>query len=279
MQLLGAIQNRQYHTYLEAGLNGFLFPLKDYACDYTNYYTLEDILSFQQNYPSATCFVVLNKMMYQKDLKPLVEILKTLKEYQVDGILFYDTAIVYYNELYHLDLPLYLHQTHFACNHEMIDTYYNYGVHGAYLSNELRKEEICHIASNTKGKLLLLLEGYPVVAMSRRYLISNYQTMMSKKKTSHLTIKEPKSAQTFFLQEAKEGTTFRYGKRLNASSIYQEVEPLISFGVLEQADLSSLEFLEVIRAYCHFDKKKLDTLLGHNRGFYYRNMVYQVKRK
>ena len=34
---------------------------------------------------------------------------------------------------------------------------------------------------------------------------------------------------------------------------------------------------ELIKSFVHFDKRKIDELAGHNRGFLYRETIYKVK--
>lgn len=279
MQLLGVVTDEQYERYLAAGLTGFLFPLADFSCDYVKTYTLSEIKAFRVNFPNAHCFVVMNKMLFQADLSSLLSTLKSLEEMNVTGILFYDTAILYTVKKERLKLPLYLYQTHFVTNTKTVQTYHSLGVTGAYISNEITLDEIKAIANQTNAFLMMLLVGYPVVAMSRRHLLTNYQKMIGSTYQNALTVEEPFSKQKYRLYESKEGTTFRYGKRLNNSIAYKPLENKIAYGILEQADFTSEMYEALIRAYHTFDQKKIDAIAGHNRGFLYRKTIYRVKKK
>ena len=120
--------------------------------------------------------------------------------------------------------------------------------------------------------------GNPVVAMSRRSLLTSYFANKNKSKSDLITIKEPKSGQEFLVKEDSNGTTFFYNKRLNLSNVYKElVDNNINYGIIEQGEFSSDEYKELIKAFVNFDKLTIDELAGHNRGFLYRETIYKVK--
>ena len=114
--------------------------------------------------------------------------------------------------------------------------------------------------------------------MSRRSLLTSYFANKNKSKSDLITIKEPKSGQEFLVKEDSNGTTFFYNRRLNLSNVYKELKDSgINYGIVEQGDYSSLEYKELINAFVNFNKKKIDELAGHNRGFLYRETIYKVK--
>ena len=163
-------------------------------------------------------------------------------------------------------------------NSDTINLYYDLGVKGAYLSNETTKDEVLNIRNNTKSDLFILLLGNPVVAMSRRSLLTSYFANKNKSNNDLITIKEPKSGQEFLVKEDNNGTTFFYNRRLNLSNVYKElVDSGINYGIVEQGDYSSDEYKELINSFISFNKQKIDELAGHNRGFLYRETIYKVK--
>ena len=277
MKLLGVINDDNYLDYLNNGLDGFIFPLENYAVDYFKYYTLEDIEKYKKT-TNKLCFVVLNKMIFNNELDSLFNTLKQLEKLKVDGIFFYDLAILNLVKKNKLSLNLIYNQTHMVTNSATINLYYDLGVKGAYLSNEITKDEIFNIRNNTKSDLFILLLGNPVVAMSRRTLLTSYFTNKKEMKKDLITIKEPKSGREFIVKEDINGTTFFYNKRLNLSNIYKELDSNnINYGIIEMGSFNKSEYIELIKAFNNFDKKKIDELAGHNRGFLYRETIYKVK--
>ena len=277
MKLLGIVNDKSYLKYLDEGLAGFIFPLQDFSVDYFKYYTLEDI----KNYKSKTeklCFVVINKMIFNNELSKLLDILKYLTTLKIDGVFFYDLAVVNLVKKYNLNLKLILNQTHMVTNSDTINLYYKLGVTGAYLSNEITKKEILTIRKKTSAELFILLLGNPVVAMSRRNLLTCYFINNNKQKEKELVIKEPKSGQEFLVKEDQNGTTFFYNKLLNLSNVYQElIDNSFDYGIIEQGNFTSNDYKELVKAFVNFNKEKLDEISGRNRGFLYRETIYKVK--
>ena len=277
MNLLGVIRDNNYLEYLDNGLDGLILPLEKFSVDYFKYYSISDIREYRKN-TDKLLFVVINKMIFNNELDNLLKVLKGLESIKVDGVLFYDLAVLNLVKENKINVNLIYNGTHMVTNSDTINLYYDLGVKGAYLSNEITKDEVLKIRSNTKNDLFILLLGNPVVAMSRRSLLTSYFTNKNKSKSDLITIKEPKSGQEFLVKEDINGTTFFYNKRLNLSNVYKElVNNNINYGIIEQGEFSSDEYKELINSFVNFNKEKIDELAGHNRGFLYRETIYKVK--
>ena len=277
MKLLGVIRDDNYLEYLDNGLDGIILPLENFSVDYFKYYSISDIKECRKS-TDKLLYVVINKMIFNNELDSLLNILKELETLKVDGAFFYDLAVLSLVKENKININLIYNGTHMVTNSNTINLYYDLGVKGVYLSNEITKDEVLNIRHNTKSDLFILLLGNPVVAMSRRNLLTSYFANKNKSKSEIITIKEPKSGQEFLVKEDNNGTTFFYNKRLNLSNVYKElVECDINYGIIEQGDYSSLEYKELINAFINFNKPKIDKLAGHNRGFLYRETIYKVK--
>ena len=277
MKVLGVIKDNNYLEYLNSGLDGLILPLENFSVDYFKYYSISFIKEYKKN-TNKLCFVVINKMIFNNELDSLLDILKELEKIAVDGVLFYDLAVLSLVKENSLNLNLIYNATHMVTNSDTINLYYDLGVKGAYLSNEITKDEVLNIRNNTKSDLFILLLGNPVVAMSRRSLLTSYFVNKNKSKEDIITIKEPKSGQEFLVKEDSNGTTFFYNKCLNLSNVYKElVVSNINYGIIEQGNFDNNQYKELINSFVNFDKKKIDNLAGHNRGFLYRETIYKVK--
>ena len=277
MKLLGVIRGNNFLEYLDNGLDGMILPLESFSVDYFKYYSISDIKEYRKN-TDKLLYVVINKMIFNNELDSLFKVLKELENIKVDGVFFYDLAVLNLVRENNLSINLIYNGTHMVTNSDTINLYYDLGVKGAYLSNEITKDEVLNIRHNTKSDLFILLLGNPVVAMSRRNLLTSYFANKNKSKSDLITIKEPKSGQEFLVKEDSNGTTFFYNKRLNLSNVYKELKDSgINYGIIEQGDYSSLEYKELINAFVNFNKKKIDELVGYNRGFLYRETIYKVK--
>lgn len=277
MKLLGVIRDNNFLEYLDNGLDGIILPLENFSVDYFKYYSISDIREYK-NSTNKLLYVVINKMIFNNELDNLLTVLKDLETLKIDGVFFYDLAVLNLVRENSLNLNLIYNGTHMVTNSDTINLYYDLGVKGAYLSNEITKDEVINIRGNTKGDLFILLLGNPVVAMSRRSLLTSYFANKNKSKNEIITIKEPKSGQEFLVKEDSNGTTFFYNRRLNLSNVYKELIDFgINYGIIEQGDYSSDEYKELINSFVNFDKQKIDELAGHNRGFLYRETIYKVK--
>lgn len=277
MKLLGVIRDNNFLEYLDNGLDGIILPLENFSVDYFKYYSISDIRECRKS-TDKLLYVVINKMIFNNELDNLLSVLKELESIKIDGVFFYDLAALNLVKENNLSINLIYNGTHMVTNSDVINLYYDLGVKGSYLSNEITKDEVINIRSNTKSDLFILLLGNPVVAMSRRNLLASYFINKNKSKSDLITIKEPKSGQEFLVKEDSNGTTFFYNRRLNLSNVYKElVDSGINYGIVEQGDYSSDEYKELINAFVNFDKKKIDELAGYNRGFLYRETIYKVK--
>ena len=277
MKVLGVIKDNNYLEYLNSGLDGLILPLENFSVDYFKYYSISFIKEYKKN-TNKLCFVVINKMIFNNELDSLLDILKELEKIAVDGVFFYDLAVLSLVKENSLNLNLIYNATHMVTNSYTINLYYDLGVKGAYLSNEITKDEVLNIRNNTKSDLFILLLGNPVVAMSRRSLLTSYFINKNKIKEDIITIKEPKSGQEFLVKEDSNGTTFFYNKCLNLSNVYKElVVSNINYGIIEQGNFDNNQYKELINSFVNFDKRKIDELAGHNRGFLYRETIYKVK--
>ena len=277
MKLLGVIRDDNYLEYLDNGLDGIILPLENFSVDYFKYYSISDIKECRKS-TDKLLYVVINKMIFNNELDSLLNILKELETLKVDGAFFYDLAVLSLVKENKININLIYNGTHMVTNSNTINLYYDLGVKGAYLSNEITKDEVLNIRHNTKSDLFILLLGNPVVAMSRRSLLTSYFANKNKAKEDLITIKEPKSGQEFLVKEDSNGTTFFYNKRLNLSNVYKELKDSgVNYGIIEQGGFSSNQYKELIKAFVNFNKTKIDELAGHNRGFLYRETIYKVK--
>ena len=219
MKLLGVIRDNNFLEYLDNGLDGIVLPLENFSVDYFKYYSISDIKEYKKS-TDKLLYVVINKMIFNNELDVLLNILKELENIKVDGIFFYDLAVLNLVRENSLNLNLIYNGTHMVTNSDTINLYYDLGVKGAYLSNEITKDEVINIRNNTKSDLFILLLGNPVAAMSRRSLLTSYFANKNKSKNEIITIKEPKSGQEFLVKEDNNGTTFFYNNAF--SPVFRE---------------------------------------------------------
>ncbi len=278
MKLLGIVNEKDFLFYKKSSLAGYIFPLKDWAVDYVSYFTLEEIKKKKKEFPNKLFFVIINRMIFNQDLAKLEEIIQDLAKIKIDGLFYYDNAILEIINHRKINIPLYFNKTHMVTNANTLNFYHDYGVKGAYLSNEITLEEIKQIRKHTKIELAVMLMGFPTVAMSHRKLITNDGKANQKKIENPIKMIEPISKQEYLVSEEKHGTSFHYGKRMNASICYKELKEIgIDYGILVQDDLDSTKYLQLVDAFLKNQTREIDAFIGRNRCFLYRKTIYRVK--
>ena len=92
MQVLVLANNKDKNFYQNSMADGYIFPLKDYSMDYEVKFTLEEIESLRNI--NKKCFIIINRMFFESDLDNLDKILSKIDTMNIDGILYYDDALL-----------------------------------------------------------------------------------------------------------------------------------------------------------------------------------------
>lgn len=268
MQVLVLANNKDKDFYQNSMAYGYIFPLKDYSMDYEVKFTLEEIESLRNDLKK--CFIVINRMFFESDLDNLDKILTRIATMNIDGVLYYDDAILELKIENNYNINLYISKNYMMTNSDTINFYHRYGVKGVVLSNEITLDEIKMIRENTKLEIMQLLIGYPVVATSRRSLNTNSGNL------ERLEVIEPKSRQHYKLIEDKFGTSFISLKRFNGCKYLEGID--MDYGIVYQDDLDNDSVNKLVEDIKTNNIKEIDELVGRNRGFLNRKTIYKVVR-
>ena len=268
MQVLVLANNKDKDFYQNSMADGYIFPLRDYSMDYEIKFTLEEIESLRND--SKKCFIVINRMFFESDLDNLDKILTRIATMNIDGVLYYDDAILELKIENNYNINLYISKNYMMTNSDTINFYHRYGVKGVVLSNEITLDEIKMIRENTKLEIMQLLIGYPVVATSRRSLNTNSGNL------ERLEVIEPKSRQHYKLIEDKFGTSFISLKRFNGCKYLEGID--MDYGIVYQDDLDNDTVNNLVEDIKTNNIKEIDELVGRNRGFLNRKTIYKVVR-
>ncbi len=265
--------------------DGIILPLKDFSINYDTYFTLDEIRKIRSKYKGEV-FLVLNKMMFNKDLDNLKEVLLEIDKLDITGIFFYDLSILEFKRELKLKTDLVWNSNHQVTNYETCDFYYSKGVRYAYLSNEITLDEALEINKESNITLMLTMIALPVVGTSYRHLLTNYYKAWNKPFKNNLEIEEEKTKEKFVVEEEKDGTTFKYNKILNNTRCLENLKennfPYLVFiedGIDEDKFYKSVD---IINDYTKKGINNLETiydLIGRNTGFSYRKTIYRVKKK
>lgn len=271
-------------------IDGVIVGLKDYAVAVKLELSVTEILKLKERIGAKKLFVVINKNLFNKEIPYIEEVLEKL-ENKVEGVFFYDLAILSICQRKKLSLPLVWNQTHMVTNYNTCNYYYKEGVKYASLSLEITALEMKEIKEQSSIEPIVYVFGRNTVAHSKRKLLTNYFKHYKKEKeNSTYKIKERVSQSDYDVYEDKNGTTIVRDEILNGvQALYDLKKAGISYFILDEV-VDRESFKEIIACYrqCLLDKdekdkeknvKRVEEITGSNyEGFFYKKTVYKVKK-
>ena len=267
--------------YEKIGANAFIFGLLDYSSGYHNELSVEEIKEIRSNY-DGELFIAVNKNMFNRELDDLEKKLIELDNLNINGILFYDIAVLSIHNRLNLKTPLVWNQTHMVTNYNTCNYYYDKGCKYGVVASEITLDEIKEIKEKTKMQLFVNVLGYQVMGYSRRSLLSNYFKSIDKKLEKDNYIIENNN-EDYIVREEKHGNVFLFGKPLNGSVVIKDLD--IDYVILNDYNFTKETFTKALQLYVELVKtkedkyiKELDDLIGDNRGFFLKKTTYKVKK-
>ena len=285
MKSVALITTEKIEEYIRTGTTVFLLPLEKYAVSYEKTFSLEKIKRLVKKYSDCLFFVIMNKTIFNHDLQELEIILNELEQIHLSGIFFYDLALLFIKQKNHLKTPFVWNQTHMVTNPVTCEFYSKNNVEYASISGELSKEELIDFSKHTNIKLFYTLVSVPVVAHSRRKLLSNFLQFQKKEKKEYLTIMEKISKQQYLVKEEKEGTSFFLKSIPNHFEMIDQLE--ISYVILNENFIEHSLFLKLLTLTNQYlnqqiDKKTLLDMLPDvfsSAPFLQNKTIYRVKKE
>ena len=267
---------------IDYNCDGLILALQDFSVESFCYFDIDEILEIKNRY-NKEVFVKINKNLFNNDIDDVTEILKKINN-KIDGVFFYDLAIIEICCDNNLNIPLIWNQTHMVNNYRTCDYYYKKGVEYALLGKEITLDEILDIIKKSKIKCMVEVLSIPSVAHSYRTLITNYSNDIKEEKKSKLKVKEKITGDYYDLVEDKNGTSFFLDKIMNGTSIIKNLYecncPYIIFREYGIAFFDELvnDTMKYINNKCidssYINKYKK---LGDSTNFFFKKTIYKVK--
>ena len=199
--------------YIECGCNTFIFGLKDYSINYYGL-TINEIKNLLDKHSDIEVFISVNKTIFNSELVDLETKLIELNNISIRGVLFYDLGIISLYQKHKFKYSLVWHQTHMVTNYNTVNYYYDKGVSYAYLAGEITSSEMVEIKNKTKSKLFATIIGHPIMAHSRRRLLTNYYESQDKTYNGDLTLISEKD-NSYIVSESNDGACIYDNKIIN----------------------------------------------------------------
>lgn len=259
-------------------VDGYIIPFKDLSTNYEYYFNLKELKEIT-SITKKEIFISLNKNMHNDDIELLKETMLELEKLNIEGILYYDIALVNIKQELNLKKELVWAQEHLSTNYTTCNFWYDEGVKYAYLSSEITIEEIKEIKNNTKMSLFVNIFGYLPMFTSLRPLINNYLETFDIKDDSKIHYMEMDNK--YYPIISKENTTIYSNNILNGLKEYLELDieyfVINSFLIDEQLEEVLNMFNKVNDNNIEEYEQKLNNMFSNlNKGFFYLETIYKV---
>ncbi len=261
-------------------VDGFILGVKDLCINFDSEYSVSEISNIIDKYPDKEIFVSINKNIFNAELSLLENTLKELDKLKISGVLFYDLSVVYLKNKNNLNIELVWNQNHMVTNYKTCNYYKSLNVNTAFIGEEITIEEINEIKDKTDMKIMVFGYGYPLMADSRRKLLSNYFISDNKEVPSN-NIRVHDKDNSFIIREDKHGTTFFNEIICNGSCLITDTK--IDYIVYSDQfidDELSYKLVPLINKSIN-DKEyisDIDKLIGTDTNFFYKKTIYMVKK-
>lgn len=220
-------------------------------------------------------FISVNKIMHNYDIEELKICMQTLKELNVDKILFYDLSILSIADKLNITNKLVIYNEHSNASINSHKFYQSYGVDESLITSDITLEEINEIKKQTGIKLIVPVYGHIPIMYSRRYLLTNYFNHIKKQKTSpYYYFKQ--NEDKYIIKEEPYGTGIYSGKIINLDEEYQKYQNTFDYIILYSNFIDASIYDNTIKHYLNINE--LDKFDNSYKGFAYTKTTYKVKK-
>lgn len=220
-------------------------------------------------------FISVNKIMHNYDIEELKICMQTLKELNVDKILFYDLSILSIADKLNITNKLVIYNEHSNASINSHKFYQSYGVDESLITSDITLEEINEIKKQTGIKLIVPVYGHIPIMYSRRYLLTNYFNHIKRQKTSpYYYFKQ--NEDKYIIKEEPYGTGIYSGKIINLDEEYQKYQNTFDYIILYSNFIDASIYDNTIKHYLNINE--LDKFNNSYKGFAYTKTTYKVKK-
>lgn len=252
--------------------DGYILGIDKYSFLFGKTFNIDEIKKIKDDLKKKEIFVSFNRVIFNDELEDYKMKLKEIDDLAINGIIVGDIAALTYD----IKTNVILDQTHLNNSFYAINHYYNNGVYGTVLTNDITLREINDIKKNTKSVLFKQVFGYPHLSTSKRKLISNYKEYFNINDTSSIyEIVEKNSDNIYKIIEDNFGTHILGDKVLNLLSFDIDVDYKIVDGFM----LGDVK--KVLEIFMNNKKDKNDWIndtYNANYGFINKETIYRVKK-
>ena len=258
---------------------GIILSIEKFSVNSRYKITLMELKKILKILKGKEVYISINKNIEDSELDDLENLLYQLKNYNINGVIYSDLAILTYKDK--LNYKLIWGQEHLVTNYETINYYDNLGIDGAYLSSDITKKEIIEIINNTNTKIFINVFGYIPMFVSKRNIVKNYLKNFNIRSKSEVYYMK-KEGKTYPIIDTD--LTYVY-----ANNIFNGIEEYFNiksdYYICNGFLIENENFSEVLSLINNINKKNVkkisekvnSMLINEDTGFLYKETVSKIK--
>lgn len=284
MQYLTTIYKIENANKLLEVSSGLIVGLKDYGTRETSHFSLSEFkeLSNMTNKLSKTLYVSFKMMLHEPKVESFKALINSINDLPFTGYIIGD--IGYYYLLKDTGKEIIYNPETLLTNTYDLNTYFDLGLQGTFISKEVNLEEIKEMLKNKKGKIFMTGHGYLNMFYSRRLLLDSYFEQIGKTHDYHheqMRIKEERRDPLHPILEDEHGTHVYRSDVTSTLDILNELTNL-DYLVVDSIFHNDAYAIEILKLYqSEIDLDKVSQLQEKYKetwdtGFLYLRTIYKV---
>lgn len=284
MQYLTTIYKIENANKLLEVSSGLIVGLKDYGTRETSHFSLSEFkeLSNMTNKLSKKLYVSFKMMLHEPKVESFKALIHAINDLPFTGYIIGD--IGYYYLLKDTGKEIIYNPETLLTNTYDLNTYFDLGLQGTFISKEVNLEEIKEMLKNKKGKIFMTGHGYLNMFYSRRLLLDSYFEQIGKTHDYHheqMRIKEERRDPLHPILEDEHGTHVYRSDVTSTLDILNELTNLdyLVIDSIFHNDAYAIEILKLYQSEIDLDKvSQLQEKYNEtwDTGFLYLRTIYKV---
>lgn len=284
MQYLTTIYKIENANKLLEVSSGLIVGLKDYGTRETSHFSVSEFkeLSNITNKLSKKLYVSFKMMLHEPKVESFKALIHAINDLPFTGYIIGD--IGYYYLLKDTGKEIIYNPETLLTNTYDLNTYFDLGLQGTFISKEVNLEEIKEMLTNKKGKIFMTGHGYLNMFYSRRLLLDSYFEQIGKTHDYHheqMRIKEERRDPLHPILEDEHGTHVYRSDVTSTLDILNELTNLdyLVIDSIFHNDAYAIEILKLYQSEIDLDKvSQLQEKYNEtwDTGFLYLRTIYKV---
>lgn len=252
------------NTILSYNIKGIILGVKSLST-YELEFDIDDIIDIANN-TDKEIIIAMNRMIHNKDLTLVKEVLEKVENSNIKKIMFYDLGVFNLIKELNTSKELIIAQDHLNASISSNHFYYDRGITNSYITSDITFDEISEIKKYSNMNIYYTVYGYLPIFYSRRSLLTNYFKYIEK------DIEDDKyyifNKDLKYMIKEKEYGTIIYSPLVNLINEIDNIENIINPVI----DLSYTDDISIIDKFVN--KENMDNTYT---GFFNIETTYKLK--